>query len=141
MINFFKKHISIFVLILALILTPQSLNIQSELKMRIIITAIGVDYAEEQFEVTAQVVRPQNGSEGGGRTAQLDFITTESDSIADALYQLSFLLGKTAGLGHVNTLVLGKSLTESDNVKLKDKVIVKNVPLYGGAFLYPKTLQ
>ncbi len=116
MINFFKKHITIFVLILALILTPQSLNIQSELKMRIIITAIGVDYQEEQFAVTAQVVRPQNGSEGGGRTAQLDFITTESDSIADALYQLSFLLGKTAGLGHVNTLILGKSLTESDNV-------------------------
>ena len=63
MINFIKKHISIFVLILALFLTPQSLNIQSELKMRIIITAIGVDYNEEKYEVTAQVVSPQNGSE------------------------------------------------------------------------------
>lgn len=116
MINFIKKHLTIFILILALLLTPQSLNIQSELKMRIIITTIGVDYTDEKYEVTAQVVRPQNGSEGGGRTAQLDFITAESDSIADALYQLSFLLGKTAGLGHVNSLVFGQSLVESDNV-------------------------
>jgi hypothetical protein len=76
MISFFKKHLTIFVVILALILIPQSLNIQSELKMRIIITSIGVDYKEDQYAVTAQVVRPQNGSEGGGRTAQLDFLTT-----------------------------------------------------------------
>ena len=116
MINFFKKHVTIFILILALILTPQSLNIQSELKMRIIITAIGVDYTDDKYAVTAQVVRPQNGSEGGGRTAQLDFLTTKADSIADALYQISFQLGKTAGLGHINTLVFGQSLVENDKV-------------------------
>ena len=116
MISFFKKHITIFVLILALILTPQSLNIQSELKMRIIITAIGVDYSEDKYSVTAQVVRPQNGSEGGGRTAQLDFLTTEADSIADALYQISFQLGKTAGFGHINTLLFGQSLIENEKL-------------------------
>ena len=116
MISFFKKHLTIFVVILALILIPQSLNIQSELKMRIIITSIGVDYKEDQYAVTAQVVRPQNGSEGGGRTAQLDFLTTQADSIADALYQISFQLGKTAGLGHINTLVFGKSLIENEKM-------------------------
>ena len=116
MINFFKKHLTVFILILALILTPQSLNIQSELKMRIIMTAIGVDYSDNKYEVTAQVVRPQNGSEGGGRTAQLDFLTTEGDSIAEALYEISFQIGKTAGLGHVNTVVFGKSLVEEGKV-------------------------
>lgn len=135
MINFIKKHISIFVLILALILTPQSLNIQSELKMRIIITAIGVDYNEEKYEVTAQVVRPQNGSEGGGRTAQLDFITTASDSVSDALYQLSFLLGKTAGLGHVNSVVFGKSLVESDNVMTACDYFVRDARIPASALL------
>ncbi|MBP3630052.1 MAG: hypothetical protein J6J23_01040 [Clostridia bacterium] len=116
MISFLKKHLTIFVVILALILTPQSLNIQSELKMRIIITSIGIDYTDDKYAVTAQVVRPQNGSEGGGRTAQLDFLTTEADSIVDALYQISFLLGKTAGLGHINSLVFGQSLVENEKV-------------------------
>lgn len=118
MMTFIKKHLWILVLIVSLILIPQSLNIQSELSMRIIVTAIGVDYLDDgKFQVIAQVVRPSDGSTSEGGSAGLDFITTEGDTVSDAMYKASFLIGKTAGLGHVNAVAFGKSVVEKEKLE------------------------
>lgn len=118
MMTFIKKHLWILVLVISLILIPQSLNIQSELSMRIIVTAIGVDYSDEgKFQVIAQVVRPSDGSTSEGGSAGLDFITTEGDTVSDAMYKASFLIGKTAGLGHVNAVAFGKSVVEKEKLE------------------------
>ena len=112
--NFIKKYLWVIILIISLILVPQSLNIQSELNMRIIVTAIGVDFSDEKYEVTAQVVRPSDGSTAEGGSAGLDFISSKADTVAEAMYQVSFLLGKTAGMGHVNAVCFGKSVIDNN---------------------------
>lgn len=118
MMTFIKKHLWILIVIISLVLIPQSLNIQSELSMRIIVTAIGVDYSDDgKFEVIAQVVRPSDGSTSEGESAGLDFITTEGDTVSDAMYKASFLIGKTAGLGHVNAVAFGKSVIEKEKLE------------------------
>jgi hypothetical protein len=117
MINFFKKHLWVFVLILALVLLPQAINIQSELNMRIIITGMGVDLTDDGgYEVFAQVVRPTAGSTGAGSNASIDIVSAKGKNLSDGIYKVSYLLGKTAGLGHINCIVLGKKLAESENV-------------------------
>ena len=112
--TFIKKYLWVVIIIISLILVPQSLNIQSELNMRIIVTAIGVDFSDDQYEVTAQVVRPSDGSTAEGGSAGLDFISAKADTVAEAMYKVSFLLGKTAGLGHVNTICFGKSVVDGN---------------------------
>ena len=47
MMTFIKKYLWVVIIIISLILVPQSLNIQSELNMRIIVTAIGVDFSDD----------------------------------------------------------------------------------------------
>lgn len=114
MMTFIKKYLWVVIIIISLILVPQSLNIQSELNMRIIVTAIGVDFSDDKYEVTAQVVRPSDGSTAEGGSAGLDFISAKADTVAEAMYKVSFLLGKTAGLGHVNTICFGKSVVDGN---------------------------
>lgn len=117
MINFLKKHLWVFVLILALVLLPQAINIQSELNMRIIITGMGVDLTDDgEYEVFAQVVRPTAGSTGAGSNASIDIVSAKGKNLSDGIYKVSYLLGKTAGLGHINCIILGKKLAESENV-------------------------
>ena len=116
MINFFKKYMWTITAIISLILVPKSLNIQSELSMRIVVTAIGVDYTDGQFEVTAQVVRPSKDSTSQGSSEGLDFVSAKADTIADGMYQISFVIGKTAGLGHVNAILFGQSLVDANMV-------------------------
>ena len=117
MITFFKKHLWVFVLILTLVLLPQAINIQSELNMRIIITGMGVDLTDDgEYEVFAQVVRPTAGSTGAGSNASIDIVSAKGKNLSDGIYKVSYLLGKTAGLGHINCIVIGKKLAESENV-------------------------
>ena len=88
MMTFMKKYLWVVIIIISLILVPQSLNIQSELNMRIIVTAIGVDFSDDQYEVTAQVVRPSDGGTAEGGSAGLDFISAKADTVAEANFYL-----------------------------------------------------
>lgn len=116
MITFLKKHIWLLILVLAILLIPQSLNIQSELNMRIVITAMGIDYVDDQYEVTAQVIMPTSSSEGGGGSASLDFISAKGQSVSDAVNKVSFQIGKTLGLGHINTLIFGENVVKNEKL-------------------------
>lgn len=114
MVNFLKKNVKYIVLIIALILIPQSLNIQSELNMRVIVTAMAVDYKEGEYQVSAQVVKTSGIQEGSG--AQVDIIDAKGKTVSDAVGKLGLVLGKTIGLSHVSFIILGQPLLMEDKV-------------------------
>lgn len=114
MVNFLKKNIKYAVLILALILIPQSLNIQSELNMRVIVTAMAVDYTEGEYQVSAQVVKTSGLQEGSG--SQIDIIDAKGKTVSDAVGKLELVLGKTIGLSHISFIILGQPVLEEDKV-------------------------
>lgn len=108
----FRKCSKYLVILLAIMLIPQSLNIQSELNMRVIVTAISVDYEDEKYNLSAQIVKPSSTSEGG--SAQIDIVSVEGETVADAVEKISYSLGRTTGLSHISCIVLGKSILEED---------------------------
>lgn len=111
--RFFKRSIKFIVIILAIILIPQSVNIQSELNMRVLITTMAIDLTDEnEYELTAQVVIPSSNNESG--SAEIDFVSAKASTITEAIERLSFVLGRTTGLSHISCIILGKKLTEEN---------------------------
>ena len=110
----FKKLAKYLVVIFAFLLLPQALNIQSELNMRTIISAIAVDVVDDEFLVTAQVVKPSSSVEGGG--TELDFISASATTVAQAMDEVTIALGRTAGLAHIGTIIIGKEVAEKEKL-------------------------
>lgn len=88
--------------------------------MRVIVTAVAVDKKEEDYEVTLQIVMPKTGTEQGSGTASLAFITEQGQSISEAIQKVGYKIGKTAGLSHVSTVIVGQSMLEGSLVKELD---------------------
>lgn len=108
----FKKLANFLVVLFVLMLIPEALNIQSELNMRTIISAVAVDVVDDNFLVTLQVVKPSSSVEGGG--TELDFISASASTVATAMDEASIALGRTSGLAHIGTIILGKKVIEDD---------------------------
>ena len=121
--KFFKKHSYIFVLIVALLFIPQSFTYQAKLNTRVIVTGLAIDKVSEGYEVTAQVVLPINGSEAGGSGAKLGFISETGSSFAEGLQKISYKIGKTAGLSHVNFLMVGNSMLKENVASALDYIV------------------
>lgn len=110
----FKKIAKYLVILFSILLIPQALNIQSELSMRTIISAIAVDLNKDEFVVTAQVVKPSSTAEGGG--TELDFLSASGKTIADAVDAVSVALGRTSGLAHIGTIIIGEEVIKKDKL-------------------------
>lgn len=135
MLNFIKKHTWVLILVLVLILVPQSLNIQSELNMRTLITGVAVDKDGEQFEVTAQIVKPKVGGSSPSGNAELDFVSVKAKTISEALNKIAYLLGKTAGLSHINFILVGKDLASSDEMQITLDYFLRNTKIISSALV------
>lgn len=122
-LKFFKKHSYIFVLIVALLFIPQSFSYQAKLNTRVIVTGLAIDKVDDSYEVTAQVVLPVNGSEAGGSGAKLGFISETGSSFAEGLQKISYKIGKTAGLSHVNFLMVGSSMLKENVASALDYIV------------------
>ncbi len=114
--KFLKKHVWLFALIVLFILFPQSLSNQAKLNMKTLIPGLAIDKVESGYEITAQVITPSRGSESGGSAIRATFVSETGATIADAIERLGYSMGKSAGLGHVNFLIVGESMLENNLV-------------------------
>ena len=83
--RFIKKHTWVLLLLSCLVFVPESFSYQAKLNMRVIVTGMGVDKVEDGYEITAQVVMPTPGSESGGGSATLGFISEIGINISDGI--------------------------------------------------------
>lgn len=123
--SFFKKHSWVLVVIALLVFIPQSFSYQAKLNTRVIVTGLAIDKVEQGYEITAQTILPVNGSEAGGSGAKLGFISETGNSFAEGIKKLSYKIGKTAGLSHVNFLIVGQKMLE-DNLALALDYVIRD---------------
>ena len=134
MLDFLKKHIWIVIIIVALLLIPQSFLSQSELNGRVLITGIAVDSIEDDYKVTAQVILPSGEKEGAN--VILNFVSAVSSSVTEAIDMITAKLGMTTGLSHLNFILIGRDLYENKNVMsvmdvfMRDERISNSVSFY-----------
>lgn len=112
MLKFIKSHSWLLIVIFLLLLFPQSLTDQAKLNMRVIITGIGVDFVDNQYQVTSQLVLPENGAEGGGINARISYITSSGQSLSECVQNTSYKLGKFTELSHVEFVLVGETMKD-----------------------------
>lgn len=128
MSNFIKRHIGLIIILIIAIVFPASLSNQAKLNMRIIVTGLAIDKNEEQYEVTAQVVKTVSGTESPGTGAEIEFISDSAETVSKAISKLLYKAGKVSAFSHTNFLILGNGILKEDATKcldvfLRDKII------------------
>ena len=123
-----KKHIGLIIILMIVIAFPTSLSNQIKINLRVIVTGIAVDKTGEEYEVTAQIMKPVAGSKTAGSSADIDYITDKGKTLAGAISKLSFKAGKSSAFSHTNFIILGKSMLEEDvtvslDYFIRDKII------------------
>jgi len=121
--RFLRHHTWALLILAILIFIPQSFSYQAKLNMRIIVTGMAIDKVEEGYEVTVQVVMPSPGSESGGGTATLGFISERGANLYDGIQKTAAKIGKTAGLSHMNFVIIGQSMLEENLAETLDYFI------------------
>lgn len=123
-----KKHIGLIIILMIVIAFPTSLSNQIKINLRVIVTGIAVDKSGDEFEVTAQVMKPTAGSKTSGSNAEIDYISDKGKTLAGAISKLSFKAGKASAFSHTNFVILGNDMLEEDltvclDYFIRDKII------------------
>lgn len=119
-IRFFKRRSWLVILLACLLFIPQSFSYQAKLNMRVIVTGLAIDTADEGYEVTAQVVMPSPSSESGGTSARLDFISEKGASVDEGIQKIAYKIGKEAGLSHTDFIMLGEEILKKNVAPVLD---------------------
>ena len=83
-----------------------------ELNKLAIVSAIGIDYKDNLYEITAQVMDVQK-TEGGNMNQKSLIYEAKGETIGKAIRNLSEKYPKTIYLGHLEIIILGKDITNS----------------------------
>ena len=118
---FLKKHIALFIVIVILLVFPVSLSSQAKLSMRIIVTGLAIDKNENEYEVTAQVVKSTPGTESPGTSASIDFISEKGETVSRALSKLMYRTGKVSAFSHTSFVVMSEDLAKEDATSCLDR--------------------
>ena len=110
----------IILLLLALVLPLSGCGFSGiELKDRLIVQAIGVDYQDGNYHVSLQVFDPDDG--GGGAQGAFDASKPNNQvyeatgkTMADTFRQISLQTGKTVFLGNYQLIVLGEDAVQKE---------------------------
>ena len=89
----FKRHIGVIILLILLLVFPSSVSNQAKLNMRIIVTGIAIDKVDDEYEVTAQVVKNTPGTETPGTSATIELVSDKAPTISLAMSKLSYKAG------------------------------------------------
>ncbi len=108
--------IFIFFVFMLLLTFPQNLSKSSESSRNAIITTVGIDKKEENYELTLISFTPTAGKEF---VEVYDLISSEGDSISSALKKAELNLGRVIEFYHTENLVIGKE-AQDDIVEILD---------------------
>ena len=98
------------IILIILLLTLSGCYDYKEINDLAIITAIGVDYKDEEYKITLEILNDQNDKDSGKIKA---YTKTESDkSLAKALEKAADLLSDQANYTHVKLLILSDTITD-----------------------------
>ena len=114
-----KNKVFLFLLILAVWLVPSTIGLSEQSQTESIVTAIGIDKQNSEFEVSLQYIVPNvsNGPEG------LKIISQKGDSVGDAVEKIKLQLGKLSGFAHCKVLVFNDKASEENFTGLLDYLL------------------
>lgn len=89
-----------------------------------IIVALGVDYENEEYEITAQIAVPQAGDFSAGNSDAV--ITSKGKTVYEGIEKISQQSGWYPELSFCNLIIFGKSAVDKNVVALADYFLASN---------------
>lgn len=106
-------HIRLGLLLLAAALLCSGCWDKKEFNQLALAQAIAVDYAEEQYELTLQLIMPKASDENVSDES-LWIISGKGDSVGDALEEIALRAPREIYLDHLDIVLLGEELMQHD---------------------------
>lgn len=114
------KKISLVIIIITLMCLTSCIPQNTEIKHRLVIEGIGVDYDEEKklYELTVQVLEAsENSAEQGKSSAPVTNYTVSGKTVAEAIGKLSENTGRYPLYSQNRLILLGSSVTDGQMIK------------------------
>ena len=111
-----KNKILLILLILGLWLVPQVIGLSEQSQTESIVTAIGIDKNNEEYEVSLQYIVPS--ASGGAEGLKIN--TQKGKTVGEAIEKIKLQLGKLSGFAHCRFLVFSDSACEENFTELLD---------------------
>ena len=105
-----NKYFYIFTALIILMF-PSTLYMQSDKDKTIIVTTMGVDYQDDEYELTTLAITPLGGQD---TNVNLEIFTATGKTIAEALENISNNTGKNVGLAHCDCIILSMDTLSSN---------------------------
>lgn len=114
------KPLRLICLLLSIVLLPSCMPQHTEIKYRLVIEGIGVDYDSEKgiYELTVQVLENSASTpEQGKSSAPVTNYTVKGKTVAEAINSLSENTGKYPLYSQNRLILLGSSVTDGQMIK------------------------
>lgn len=107
----FKMPMVIVFIFILIFFTPLAIYSPGENRNRGVVTAIGIDKADEQYEISLLTFIPTANQTYKEQNA---VISGKGQSVAEAIYNAQIAMGRTIGLAHAKTTVVNEELLNED---------------------------
>lgn len=106
-----KQPVIIVLIIILIFFTPLAIYSPGENRNRGVVTAIGIDKTNEEYEISLLTFIPTPNQTYKELTS---IITGRGETVAEALYKAQISMGRKIGLAHAKTTVVSKELLQED---------------------------
>lgn len=112
-----KNPILIIFLIVVIVFMPAKIFAPGENRERGVVTAVGIDKLDNEYEVSFLVFIPSVNQAFEDKES---VITGRGQSVGEAVYEAQIAMGRKIGLYHTKTTVVNLALMEEDGVNALD---------------------
>lgn len=110
----YRNKIFYSFLFLIILMFPATIYRQSDNNTKLVITTIGVDKKDDEYNISALAVIPKASSDVN---ANLETFEGKGKTITEALENISLNTGKQIGLAHCDCIIMSKDIIQ-DNITL-----------------------
>lgn len=111
-----KNKILLILLLLGLWLVPNVIGLPEQSRTESIVTAIGIDKNNEDYEVSLQYIVPS----AAGSAEGLKINTQKGKTVGEAIEKIKLQLGKLSGFAHCRFLIFSDGACEENFTELLD---------------------
>ena len=115
-----KKGTLIFFLVVLFVFLPTAFNKEAQTDVRAIMTAIGIDKSNDEYEVSCLMVIPTTGTDPN---SGIQLVSAKGETVSQAVNQLSRDLGKEIGFAHCDIIIMNDEAIEENITKTLDYFI------------------
>ena len=115
--NLLKNPMLIVFLVILIFFAPTAIFAPGENRERGVVTAVGIDKVDDEYEVSFLVFIPSANQTFDDKES---VITGKGNSVGEAVYEAQIAMGRKMGLYHAKTTIVNLELMEEDGINALD---------------------